>query len=99
MNGEELLTALETARVLPSLVLLDINMPIMDGLEALKIVRSNTQFNTLPIVIWTTSSHEVDRNRAFALGANGFITKPDTIQEYNRLVLDLRRNWLLGHCV
>ena len=58
------------------IVLTDINMPIMDGLKLVRRVRTDPVHKDVPIVIITTESAEEDRQRALALGANAYITKP-----------------------
>ena len=58
------------------LILTDINMPIMDGLKLVKRVRSDEALKGIPIIIITTEGAEEDRQRALALGANAYITKP-----------------------
>jgi two-component system chemotaxis response regulator CheY len=58
------------------IILTDINMPIMDGLKLVKRVRSDEALKAIPIIIITTEGAEEDRQRALALGANAYITKP-----------------------
>src|SRR5207247_2584326 len=58
------------------IILTDINMPVMDGLKLVKRVRGDEQLKAIPIVIITTEGAEEDRQRALALGANAYITKP-----------------------
>ena len=58
------------------LILTDINMPIMDGLKLVNLVRSNDSFKEIPIIIITTEGAQEDKERAMALGANAYITKP-----------------------
>jgi two-component system, chemotaxis family, chemotaxis protein CheY len=58
------------------IILTDINMPIMDGLKLVKRVRSDETLKSIPIVIITTEGADEDRQRALALGANAYITKP-----------------------
>jgi two-component system, chemotaxis family, chemotaxis protein CheY len=58
------------------LILTDINMPIMDGLKLVSLVRSDPGYKDVPIVIITTEGAGEDRERALALGANDYITKP-----------------------
>ena len=58
------------------LVITDINMPMMDGLKLVSLIRQDPNYATVPIMIITTEAGEEDRNRAFALGANAYITKP-----------------------
>lgn len=93
-NGAELLETLAESIRLPNLILLDLNMPVMSGLETLERVRQNPAYESVPIVILTTSDQAVDRQLASRLRANGFITKPPTIKQYNEVVLNLQREWL-----
>lgn len=72
------------------LILTDINMPIMDGLKLVSLVRNDANYRSTPIVVITTEGAQEDRERALALGANDYITKP--IQA-NR-ILDLARSLL-----
>ncbi len=58
------------------LILTDINMPIMDGLKLVSLVRSDANYRSVPIVVITTEGAQEDRERALALGANDYITKP-----------------------
>jgi two-component system chemotaxis response regulator CheY len=58
------------------LILTDINMPVMDGLKLVSLVRQNAQLKSIPIIIITTEGAEEDRERGLALGANAYISKP-----------------------
>jgi len=58
------------------LIITDINMPIMDGLKLVSLVRSNPTYKDIPIIIVTTEGSEEDRKRGLALGANAYIPKP-----------------------
>ena len=58
------------------LILTDINMPIMDGLKLVSMVRNDPNYKSVPIIIITTEGAAEDRDRALALGANAYITKP-----------------------
>ncbi len=72
------------------LIFTDINMPIMDGLKLVSLVRNDASYKGTPIVVITTEGAQEDRERALALGANDYITKP--IQPNK--ILDLARNLL-----
>jgi two-component system, chemotaxis family, chemotaxis protein CheY len=72
------------------LILTDINMPIMDGLKLVSLVRNDANYRTIPIVVITTEGAQEDRERALALGANDYITKP--IQPTK--ILEVARNLL-----
>ena len=71
----------------PGLILLDLNMPKMDGREALKEIKANPELKKIPVVILTTSTADPDIARAYDLGANSFISKPAA---YNVLVNIMR---------
>lgn len=58
------------------LVLADINMPVMDGLKLVSIIRGNPDYKNIPIVMVTTEGGKEDREKALSLGANAYITKP-----------------------
>jgi two-component system, chemotaxis family, chemotaxis protein CheY len=73
-DGVDALRKLAASRL--DIILTDINMPIMDGLKLVKRVRSDEALKAIPIVIITTEGAEEDRQRALALGANAYITKP-----------------------
>ena len=60
----------------PGVILLDLNMPKMDGREALKAIKSDNELRAIPIVVFTTSKAEEDIFRSYQLGVNSFITKP-----------------------
>ena len=73
-DGQEALEALQRSQF--DLVILDINMPHLDGLSLLKMVRERPGWTSLPILILTTEGQEADRDRALALGATDYMPKP-----------------------
>ena len=73
-DGVDALRKLAASKL--DIILTDINMPIMDGLKLVKRVRSDEALKGIPIIIITTEGAEEDRQRALALGANAYITKP-----------------------
>ncbi|GAA4470341.1 response regulator [Nibrella saemangeumensis] len=93
-DGVEFLDHLNHQTDKPDLVLLDINMPRMDGWEVLKAMRGNTAYQDIPIVIYSTSDDEFDKALARRLKADMYITKPSAINELQDLVLLFRREWL-----
>jgi len=77
LEAERAATGIELARrELPDLILMDMQMPEMDGLTATKLLRADPQTQHIPIVIVTASAMPDDRRRAFAAGCSGYITKP-----------------------
>jgi two-component system, response regulator len=78
----------------PGLILLDLNMPNMDGREALQIVKSDDSLRDIPIVVLTTSGLDADVVRSYQLGVNSFITKPVTFTGLVDAMNVLGRYWL-----
>lgn len=68
------------------IILADINMPVMDGLKLVSLVRGNASYKNIPIIMITTEGAEEDRKKALAIGANAYLTKPIQTQELIRLV-------------
>lgn len=94
-NGDKLLEYLEQAGTSsPSLIMLDLNMPGKDGRETLKEIKTNTRFQHIPTIVFTTSSSQRDRQIVYNLGANCFITKPDTFNKLIELTTCIGKLWL-----
>jgi two-component system response regulator len=98
-DGEEALRYLFPADAepgpLPALVLLDLNMPKVTGLEVLRSIRADTRTRFLPVVILTTSTEERDIVEGYDLGANSFVRKPVAFDEFLDAVRLLGMYWLL----
>ena len=77
----------------PGLVLLDLNMPKMDGREALKIIKSDSNLRKRPVIVLTTSKAEADILKSYELGVNSFITKPVTFDELVEVTRQIGRYW------
>ncbi len=91
-NGEEALGYLET-NDLPDLLLLDLNMPKMNGLEFLKMLRNSEHLKYLPAVILTTSVNEKDLKTAYSLGVAGYMVKPLKYEDYVTKIAALLDYW------
>ena len=100
-NGLEALEVLrnESASVqMPKhrrLVLLDLNMPKMGGLEFLKELRADERLKKTPVIVLTTSDQEKDRVEAFNLNVAGYILKPVTFANFSEMMVTLNRYWTL----
>ena len=79
---------------LPGLILLDLNMPKLDGREALKEIKSDPNLQRIPIVILTTSKEQEDIVRSYSLGVNSFITKPVTFEKLVEVIQCIGHYWL-----
>ena len=80
-NGQEAISFIENATVLPSLIVLDLNMPIMDGFEVLNALSADQRLSRIPVCVLSTSSDESDMQRAKELGARAYMVKPPTLQQ------------------
>lgn len=78
----------------PGLILLDLNMPRMDGREALKHIKADPSLAKIPVVVLTTSKQEEDILRTYGLGVNSFITKPVTFEGLLRVTQVLTSYWI-----
>ena len=79
---------------LPGLILLDLNMPRMDGREALREIKADPELRRIPIVVLTTSKAEEDIYRTYDLGANSFITKPVSFEGLVAVMREIGRYWI-----
>jgi chemotaxis family two-component system response regulator Rcp1 len=89
-NGEEALELLERAENSPSseapkLILLDLNLPKIDGAQVLARIRKTNAFNSTPVIVLTSSDSPKDRESALALGANVYFRKPTDLQSFMHL--------------
>jgi CheY-like chemotaxis protein len=84
-NGVILLKQLESASNRPNLIILDLNMPMLDGFTVLKRIKDSPQLKSIPVIILTASSNKADELRCFELGCEFFFNKPVRIAEYATL--------------
>jgi len=87
VDGVDALKKLSGEKI--DLILTDINMPVMDGLKLVSLVRQNAQMKGIPIIIITTEGAEEDRERGLALGANSYISKPIQSSHLIKTITDL----------
>lgn len=80
---------------LPSLVLLDIKLPKVDGIEVLRRIRADSRTKMLPVVMLTTSNEPVDVLNSYDLGTNSYIRKPVDFREFAEVVKQLGLYWLI----
>jgi len=80
---------------MPALILLDIKMPRLDGIEVLQRLRADKRTSVLPVVILTTSSEDVDLMRAYESGANAYVRKPVSLAQFQEAIRQLGLFWIL----
>lgn len=94
-NGLELLSLFKLPVNTPaSLILMDMNMPKMNGLETITALREELGINNIPVVMISTSSNTALIEKAYEAGADSFITKPSTFEEFNELGIRLTAQFL-----
>jgi two-component system response regulator len=81
--------------VMPQVVLLDLKLPKVDGLEVLRRIRADPRTNILPVVVLTSSKEEQDMLKSYSLGANSYVRKPVDFNEFVGAVTQLGCYWLV----
>lgn len=89
-DGEQALQMLRESDLKPDLVILDLNLPKISGY----VVLASYPLEHTPVVVFTASQNEVDRDRAFSLGASGFVRKPMELDEYRHAVCGMIQKWV-----
>jgi CheY-like chemotaxis protein len=98
-NGVETLeylhnTCLKLNHPLPRFILLDLNMPKKDGREVLKELKQDPELKKVPVVVFSTTNNEQEMRRCYELGANSYITKPNSFESLIKTVAALRSYWM-----
>lgn len=99
-NGEELLDYLNKRGKygngnlpVPKLILLDLNMPKIDGRQCLRMIKENKEFCKIPIIIFSTSNNPEDISQSYELGANSYIIKPYSYNELVEIIDVIKKYW------
>jgi CheY-like chemotaxis protein len=94
-NGDQLIETLNTSTPdqYPSLILLDLNMPGMMGLQVLKVLKSNKNWKPIPVVVLTTSTLDRDREASYEMGASCFLRKPVAFDELTSMTSSIVNLW------
>jgi len=78
----------------PDLILLDLNIPIISGMEVLKEIKQDVKLKTIPVIVLTTSSNPKEVKLAYELYTNSFVTKPLDMDEFLKTILSIKEFWL-----
>jgi CheY-like chemotaxis protein len=86
-NGKKLMDQLshDGPSPKPQVIVLDLNMPLLDGFEALERIRKHPNYSSTPVIILTASSNKEDEIKSYELGCNFFLTKPSSVNDYDTL--------------
>lgn len=84
-HGEEIFEKLDVCKILPDIILLDLNLPKKDGREVLSLLKSTDKYKSIPVVILTTSSRKTDIEFCVKNGSENYFIKPVTIEEYSTI--------------
>lgn len=96
-NGEEALKYLgKKSNNLPTLILLDLKMPRMNGLELLKIIKEDDEFKKIPVIALTTSDEDKDKTDSFKFGVSGYMVKPVNYKDFVEVIRTIRLYWTLS---
>jgi CheY-like chemotaxis protein len=98
-DGQEALDILfsneKADKLQPGLILLDLNLPKVNGLEVLRELKADPNLRRVPVIILTASTHEEDIVRSYDLGVNTFISKPVEFEEFIRVVTMIEQYWIV----
>ncbi|RMA66414.1 response regulator [Ulvibacter antarcticus] len=92
-NGEEAIELLKSIEVLPDIILLDLNMPKMNGIEFLTILKTNEFLQHIPVIMLTTSNTHSDLKECYKIGIAGYMLKPLSYKEYVFKIETLLAYW------
>ena len=98
-NGEEALKILEEKDRLPDIILLDLNMPKINGIEFLKILKNDNRFKYLPTIVLTTSNNKRDLLACFEIGIAGYVLKPLKYEDYVFKMEKLLAYWSINELI
>jgi CheY-like chemotaxis protein len=80
---------------LPGLILLDLNLPRVSGIEVLQTVKADDDLRTIPVIVLTTSTREEDVVRTYKLGVNTFISKPVRFEDFIKVITTIQEYWIV----
>ena len=93
-DGKSALALLRNRLGVPTLILLDLKMPGMSGIEVLREIRNDDHLRELPVVVVTSSALESDKTEAIAAGANDYVQKPLALDQFSKALASILHRWL-----
>lgn len=98
-NGEEALNFLEDRSNIPDIILLDLNMPKISGIEFLKIIKADDDLKHIPTIILTTSSNQKDLLECYRTGMSGYVLKPLKYEDYVKKIEVVLSYWSVNELI
>ncbi|WP_047414324.1 response regulator [Cellulophaga sp. Hel_I_12] len=98
-NGEQAIDALKNSESLPDIILLDLNMPRMSGIEFLQILKADEQYKYIPTIILTTSENRADLLECYRIGIAGYVIKPLKYEDYEQKLTAVLAYWQTNELV
>ncbi|MCW2118129.1 response regulator [Flavobacterium sp. 7A] len=98
-NGEEAIEILKTKDIVPDIIVLDLNMPKINGIEFLGILKADEYLKYIPIIILSTSNHQKDLLECYRIGIAGYVIKPLKYEDYVERITKLVEYWSLNELI
>ncbi|AIY13865.1 MULTISPECIES: response regulator [Cellulophaga] len=98
-NGEQALEILKSSTKLPDIILLDLNMPRMSGIEFLEIIKADANYKYLPTIVLTTSENRADLLECYRIGIAGYVIKPLKYEDYETKLKTVFEYWQTNELV
>lgn len=98
-NGEEALNILRKKEIIPDIILLDLNMPKLNGIEFLRILKNDQYLKQIPTIIFTTSNNHRDILECYKIGIAGYIIKPLKYEDYQSIVKKTLDYWSVNELI
>jgi CheY-like chemotaxis protein len=96
-NGEEALAHLrDPGKEKPCLILLDLNMPVMNGIELLQVIKQDENLKRIPVIVLTTSEEQQDKLSSFNLGVAGYMAKPVDYRQFVEVMRSIDMYWTIS---
>lgn len=95
-HGEAALAHLDGSGERPCIILLDLNMPVMNGLEFLQAIKQDSRYRALPVIMLTTSEEHKDKLRSFDLGVAGYMAKPVDYRQFVEMMRSINLYWTIS---
>lgn len=94
IHGRQLIDHLAENKESPAFIIMDLNMPVLNGKETLQYLHTRKLLEETPVVIFSTSNNPQEKKLCLQYGASAYFTKPASVQKYDEIILDLKKKYL-----